>query len=124
MDAAITVTDKLSTDGTAYEDTIDTITVNPPELSTVTVTPTSRVQASSIVKDVKVTYVITDPIADTNTITIELPDDWEAAYANDGDPAATGTGSFGDAAMGGDGQRPRYRSGWRACTSKPGSACR
>ena len=48
----------------------------------------------------KVTYVITDPIADANTITIELPDDWEAAYANDGDPTAT-SASFGDAAMGG-----------------------
>ena len=86
VEAAIVVTDKLSTDGTAYEATIDTITVNPPELSTVTVAPT-RVQASSIVRDVKVTYVITDPIAVSNLITIELPDDWEAAYANDGDPA-------------------------------------
>ena len=100
VEAAIRVTDKLSgaDDGRAYEATIDTITVNPPELSTVTVAPT-RVQASSIVRDVKVTYVITDPIADTNRITIELPDDWEAAYANDGDPAVTA--GFGTAAKGG-----------------------
>jgi hypothetical protein len=48
---------------------------------------------------VKVTYVITDPIADTNTITIELPNDWEAAYANDGDSAVTA--GFGTAAKGG-----------------------
>ena len=98
-EAAIVVTDKLDTDGTDYEKEVDKITVNPPDLSTVTVAP-PRVQTSSVEKTVTVTYVVTDMIADANTITIELPDDWEAAYANDGD--ATGSVGFGTVAKAGD----------------------
>ena len=97
MPADITIMDKLSPDGTVY-DGMAQITVNPPGLSTVTVKP-PRVQASSIVENVEVTYVITDPIAD-NTITIELPDDWEAAYTNDGE--TIGIADFGTAAKAGD----------------------
>ncbi len=94
VDAAFTITDKLSTDGTAYAelDSPPQITVNPQELNTVTVDPT-RVQASSREPTVTVTYVITDAIDDTNEIKIALPSDWEAAYANDG---GTGTPDFGD----------------------------
>ncbi|RKU14344.1 hypothetical protein C6502_00555 [Candidatus Poribacteria bacterium] len=94
VEADIRVTDKLADDGKAYEGMAQ-ITVNPQELNTVTVKPT-RVQASSIEKDVTVTYVITDTIADSNDITIALPSDWEAAYANDGDPdgVASFHGSF------------------------------
>ena len=95
-EAAIRVTDKLSADGTANAAHSDLkIEVNPPELSTVTVMP-AQAQSSSIAGNVKVTYVVTDPITADNTITIGLPnalDTWEAAYANDGDP--NGTAGFG-----------------------------
>ena len=88
--AQITVTDKLSADGSKY---MNEIMVTPLKLSAITVMPTS-VQASSRVKDVKVTYVISDKIDGSNPITIELPADWDPAYANDGDldgPAGFGS---------------------------------
>ena len=101
MDAQFTVRDtKISPAGILYAEMAQ-ITVNPQELNTVTVTPNNKVQASSIEEDVKVTYTITDAIADSNRITIELPTDWEAAYANDGDET-TGTAGFGTAAKAGD----------------------
>ena len=74
------------------------VKVSPPPPSSVTVTPTT-VQASTV-RDVTVTYVITDAIAGNNDIVIRLPYGWEAAYANNGDSAAT-IGSFGDEAKGG-----------------------
>ena len=91
VQADIRVTDKLADDGEAYEEMAQII-VDPQALNTVKVVP-NRVQASSIREKVEVIYVITDKIADSNDITIALPSDWEAAYANDGDP--DGIASFG-----------------------------
>ncbi len=94
--AKIVVTDKLSTDGEHYAEMTPPpqLTVIPQDLNSVTVAPT-KVQASSIVDTVKVTYVVTDEIAEENEIIIGLPSDWDPAYANDGDPAATASVGFG-----------------------------
>ena len=77
-------------------DAMAQIIVRPPKLSDVTVSVPSAVQASSIVTTVKVTYKAMDPIAEENEIIVDLPANWEAAYANDGGDGEADFGRFDD----------------------------
>ena len=93
--AQVMVTDSIvGSEGNYDADAV--ITVRPPDLSTVMVRPPA-VQASSIVTTVEVTYTVTDMIAgEDNEITVDLPANWEAAYANDGGDGKADFGRFDD----------------------------
>ena len=74
VDAKLTVTDKLSPDGSAYDNVM--ITVNPRAVSTVSVRTTpSTVKSGDTLDTVIVTYTAKGMVSD-NEITISLPDEW------------------------------------------------
>ena len=57
------------------------ITLIPPELSKVKVSPTPVI--AEVIEDITVTYTVKDTVIGENIITVELPEDWENGYGSD-----------------------------------------
>ena len=90
VDAQFTVEDSIV--GSNYTANA-VIEIEPTDLSTVSVSPSSVEDGS--VEDMTVIYTAQDRIYGGNTVMIGLPDNWEPAYAPYGDPTSTFE-SFGD----------------------------
>ena len=81
-DASVSVTESRNAEGPAYvypETAIPAIEVRPPRLSTITVQPSTEVDAGAVT-DVTVIYAVKDTVFKQNDVTVGLPLGWAPAY--------------------------------------------